>query len=129
MSDAVIGQQARVRRHANLLVQGGSVLTPNGAERIKVACADGRIVALGDLQGIWSADTTLDVTSSHVLLGVIDSQVHFREPGLTHKEDLEIGTRRGAPSVTTGPPAATAGPPMRGWPSPVGPSTPSFAAR
>ncbi len=92
MSDGDI-PQAGVRRHADLLVQGGTVLTPNGAERIDVACADGRIVALGDLQGTWSADTTLEATGLHVLPGVIDSQVHFREPGLTHKEDLESGTR------------------------------------
>ncbi|WP_350283495.1 dihydroorotase [Nitrosomonas sp.] len=82
-----------VGRHADLLVQGGTVITPNGAERIDVACADGRIVALGDLQRTWSADTTLNATNLHVLPGVIDSQVHFREPGLTHKEDIEAGTR------------------------------------
>jgi dihydroorotase len=35
----------------------------------------------------------LDATGLHVLPGAIDSQVHFREPGLTHKEDLESGTR------------------------------------
>ncbi|MEN5264754.1 dihydroorotase [Stenotrophomonas sp. TWI587] len=81
------------RRHADLLVQGGTVLTPGGAERIDVACVEGCIVALGDLQGIWSADTVLDATGLHVLPGVIDSQVHLREPGLTHKENLEAGTR------------------------------------
>jgi dihydroorotase len=86
-------EQARSRRHAELLVQGGIVLTPNGPERIDVACTDGRIVALGDLQGNWSAETMLDATGLHVLPGAIDSQVHFREPGLTHKEDLESGTR------------------------------------
>jgi dihydroorotase len=80
-------------RHADLLVRGGTVITPSGAERIDVACADGRIVALGDLQGAWSADTMLDATGLHLLPGVIDSQVHFREPGLTHKENLEAGTR------------------------------------
>jgi dihydroorotase len=93
MSHLSIGQQARVHRHADLLVQGGMVLTPNGAERIDLACADGRMAALGDLQGTWSAETRLDATGLHVLPGVVDSQVHFREPGLTHKEDLETGTR------------------------------------
>lgn len=83
----------RERRHADLLVHGGTVLTPNGAERIDVACVAGRIVALSDLHGHWSAETTLDASGLHVLPGVIDSQVHFREPGLTHKEDLEAGTR------------------------------------
>ncbi len=60
MSDADIGQQARVLRHADLLVHGGTVRTPNGDERIDLACADGRIVALGDLEGIWSDETTLE---------------------------------------------------------------------
>lgn len=81
------------QRHAELLVCGGTVITPNGAQRIDLACMDGRIVALGALEGAWSADTILDATGLHVLPGVIDSQVHFREPGLTHKENLEAGTR------------------------------------
>ena len=86
-------KQPRNHRYADLLVLGCTVLTPDGHERIDVACAEGRIVALGDLQGSWSAETTLDATGLHLLPGVIDSQVHFREPGLTHKEDLESGTR------------------------------------
>lgn len=89
-------------KRADLLVFGGTVMTPNGAERIDVACTNGRIVALGDLQGSWSADTTLDATGLHVLPGVIDSQVHFREPGLTHKEDLESGTRGAVLGGVTG---------------------------
>ncbi|VFR62522.1 Dihydroorotase [plant metagenome] len=80
-------------RHADLLVQGGTVITPNGPEHIDIACVGGRIVALGPLRGAWRADDTLDATGLHVLPGVIDSQVHFREPGLTHKETLEAGTR------------------------------------
>src|SRR5262249_16923182 len=39
------------------------------------------------------AGDTIDATGLHVLPGVIDTQVHFREPGLTHKEDLESGSR------------------------------------
>lgn len=81
------------RRHADLLVIGGALVTPNGVECADVACAAGRIVALGDLQRSWTADATLNAKGLHVLPGVIDSQVHFREPGLTHKETLEAGTR------------------------------------
>lgn len=77
-------------------------MTPNGAEQIDVACANGRIAALGELHGSWSADSTLDATGLHVLPGVIDSQVHFREPGLTHKEDLESGTRGAVLGGVTG---------------------------
>ncbi|WP_437881227.1 dihydroorotase [Pseudomonas sp. LRF_L74] len=81
------------QRHGDVLLLGGIVLTPNGAERIDVACRDGCIVALGDLRGRWSAENEMDIAGLLVLPGVIDSQVHFREPGLTHKEDLESGTR------------------------------------
>src|SRR5689334_16349053 len=81
------------RRHADLLVHGGTVMTPNGAEQIDIACVDGRVVALGALHGTWRADVLLDAVGLHVLPGVVDSQVHFREPGLTHKETFEAGTR------------------------------------
>ncbi|OYD21438.1 dihydroorotase [Oceanimonas baumannii] len=80
-------------KHADLLILGGTVITPNGTEQIDIASRNGNIVALGALQGEWSADTSLYARGLHVLPGIIDSQVHFREPGLTHKEDLEAGTR------------------------------------
>ncbi len=59
-------------------------------------------MALGDLGG-WHADTRLDATGLQVLPGVMDTQVHFREPGLTHKETLEAGTR--APCSAVSPPS------------------------
>ena len=52
----------------------------------------GKISAIGDLSSA-SAGETIDATGLHVLPGVIDTQVHFREPGLSHKEDLESGSR------------------------------------
>jgi len=76
----------------DLLLTGGTVLTPSGRERTTVGVRDGRVVALG-LPGTTPAARVLDVTGLHVLPGVIDTQVHFREPGLEHKEDLESGTR------------------------------------
>ena len=51
----------------------------------------GRIAAIGDLSQA-SAGRTIDCRGLHVLPGVIDTQVHFREPGATHKEDLEAGS-------------------------------------
>ncbi|WP_322880480.1 dihydroorotase [Pandoraea sputorum] len=84
------------RRYVDLLITGATVMTPNGAERVDVACRDGRVVAIGELAGTWSAQTVLDARGLHVLPGVIDSQVHFREPGLEHKENLEAGTRGAA---------------------------------
>ncbi|GAB5478473.1 MAG: dihydroorotase [Marinobacter nauticus] len=89
-------------KYADLLVVGGTVLTPNGSEQADLACRDGRIVALGCLQGQWDAVSTIDARGLHILPGVIDSQVHFREPGLTHKEDLETGTRGAVLGGVTG---------------------------
>ncbi|MCP6756237.1 amidohydrolase family protein, partial [Klebsiella pneumoniae] len=39
------------------------------------------------------AEVTVDATGLHLIPGVIDDQVHFREPGLTHKEDLYTASR------------------------------------
>ena len=51
----------------------------------------GRITAIGDL-GSVSAAQRMDCTGLTILPGVIDTQVHFREPGLEHKEDLATGS-------------------------------------
>ncbi len=93
MNTTIASDRTSEQCHADLLVHGGTVLTPNGQERIDVACRAGHIVALGDLRRRWTAEETLNASGLHVLPGVIDSQVHFREPGMTHKEDLDSGTR------------------------------------
>ncbi|MES1150378.1 MAG: dihydroorotase, partial [Dongia sp.] len=75
----------------DLTVLGGTVWTVNGPERTDIGIAGGRIAAFGDLARARSA-ATFDAAGLTVLPGAIDTQVHFREPGLTHKEDLESGT-------------------------------------
>ena len=75
----------------DLVISGGTVWTPNGAEKIDVGVQGGRIVALGDLSQAHTTER-FDATGLQVMPGVIDTQVHFREPGLTHKEDLNTGT-------------------------------------
>ncbi|MDZ4361808.1 dihydroorotase, partial [Brevundimonas sp.] len=56
---------------------------------------DGKIAFIGDLSQA-SAGETFDATGLTVLPGVIDTQVHFREPGLEWKDDLETGSRAAA---------------------------------
>lgn len=73
-----------------LVLAGGTVHTPSGAAVADVAVRDGRIVGIGTYS---DAARRIDCTGLDVLPGVIDSQVHFREPGLEHKEDLETGSR------------------------------------
>jgi dihydroorotase len=74
----------------DLILKGGIAATPSGIGPADVAVRDGRIAAIGAIAG--DASEVIDATGLHVLPGVIDSQVHFREPGLEHKEDLATGT-------------------------------------
>jgi dihydroorotase len=76
----------------DLVVRGGTIVTPNGVERADIGISDGRFAGFGDLSRAPAA-ATLDAAGLTVLPGVIDTQVHFREPGATHKEDIAHGTR------------------------------------
>ncbi|MBB6408072.1 dihydroorotase [Mesorhizobium sangaii] len=76
----------------DLILTGGTVVNHDGEGARDVGVKDGRIAAIGDL-GQASAGETIDCRGLHILPGVVDSQVHFREPGLEHKEDLETGSR------------------------------------
>jgi len=74
----------------DLKLVGGTVHLPSGPARADVGVRGGRIAEIG---AIGDAGETIDCTGLDILPGVIDTQVHFREPGLTHKEDLESGSR------------------------------------
>ncbi|TIM35643.1 MAG: dihydroorotase, partial [Mesorhizobium sp.] len=79
----------------DLILTGGTVVNHDGEGRRDIGLNGGRIAAIGDL-GQASAGETVDCRGLHILPGVVDSQVHFREPGLEHKEDLETGSRAAA---------------------------------
>jgi len=74
----------------DLVLSGGTVHTPSGPVQADVAVREGRILGVGNYP---DAARKIDCTGLDVLPGVIDSQVHFREPGLEYKEDLETGSR------------------------------------
>jgi dihydroorotase len=74
----------------DLVLTNGTVHTPSGPVQTDVAVRDGRILGLGFYP---DAARWIDCAGLDILPGVIDSQVHFREPGLEHKEDLESGSR------------------------------------
>jgi dihydroorotase len=74
------------------IVRGGTVVNQDGTAARDIGIRDGRIVALGTIPAA-AGGTVIDARGLHILPGVIDTQVHFREPGLTHKEDLETGSR------------------------------------
>ena len=75
----------------DLILRGGTCVTPAGVAEADVGVRRGRIVAIGALAKTGAAEV-VDCARLHVLPGVIDTQVHFREPGLEHKEDFATGT-------------------------------------
>jgi dihydroorotase len=75
-----------------ILIQGATVVLPTGSARTNVLI-DGPKIAQIDPAVHTQADETISARGLHLLPGVIDDQVHFREPGLTHKEDLHTATR------------------------------------
>jgi len=79
----------------DLMIAGGTLATPGGLIQGDVGLRDGRIAAIGRLERAAAAEV-LDAAGLHVLPGVVDTQVHFREPGLEHKEDLASGTAAAA---------------------------------
>src|SRR5258707_9174136 len=74
------------------ILKSGAVVNQDGEGVRDVGIAGGRIAEIGSL-GAASAGEIIDCKGLHILPGVIDTQVHFREPGQTHKEDLETGSR------------------------------------
>jgi dihydroorotase len=77
------------------LITGAECVLPSGIEQTTIGIKDGRIAAIG---------APVTATAEHVIKadglmlcpGFMDTQVHFREPGLEYKEDLESGTRGAA---------------------------------
>ena len=76
----------------DLILKGGTVVNHDGTGLRDIGVRGDRIAVIGDLSQA-SAGQVLDCRGLHILPGVVDSQVHFREPGLEHKEDLETGSR------------------------------------
>jgi dihydroorotase len=80
-----------MRESFDLLIRGGVVATPNGIAPADVGVIGGRIAAIGSLASA-AAEEIFEAKGLHVLPGVMDTQVHFREPGNAHKEDLASGS-------------------------------------
>src|SRR5687768_6510346 len=100
----------------DLVIRGGTIVNQDGLHPADVAISDGRIARIAAIPAA-SASITFDASGLHVLPGVIDTHVHFREPGGEEREDLESGSRAavlgGVTAVfdmpNTDPPTITAG--------------------
>ncbi|NRQ44473.1 dihydroorotase [Rheinheimera sp. YQF-2] len=87
-------------KYADTIIRGGTLVTPSGDVKADVALIQGKIAAIGGSG--WQAGHMIDAAGLHVLPGAIDTQVHFREPGLTHKEDIYHGSKGAVLGGVTG---------------------------
>ncbi|MBC5994680.1 dihydroorotase [Pontibacter cellulosilyticus] len=84
----------------SILIKNAQLVNEGSITTADVMVKDGRIAQIG--QSIAAeADETIDATGLHLLPGVIDDQVHFREPGLTHKANIETEARAAVAGGTT----------------------------
>lgn len=76
----------------DMLIRGALTVSHAGIAPADIGVRNGKTAAIGDLASA-DADEVIDAKGLHLLPGIIDTQVHFREPGNEHKEDLESGSR------------------------------------
>ena len=81
------------RNHrGSTLIRNAQVVFPNRTAVSNILLENGKIAAI-DAAPTTSADEVVDASELVLFPGLIDDQVHFREPGLTHKEDLGTASR------------------------------------
>jgi len=78
--------------HYDLIIKNGTVVSPAESFIADVAASGGKIAKVGILDSSDTSDDIFDASGLFVLPGVIDAHVHFRDPGLTEKEDFETGS-------------------------------------
>lgn len=77
-----------------LLVKGGYVVNEGSIQQLDVYIEGSTIKKIGPSLNISAEDVkVIDASGKYIIPGVIDDQVHFREPGLTHKADIESESR------------------------------------
>ena len=74
------------------LIIGAEVVFPDRIQKANILVENGSIVDTS-ADATTAADEVIDASGLHLIPGAIDDQVHFRDPGLTHKEDLATGSR------------------------------------
>ena len=85
---------------SRLLIRGGHCVRPDGVTQQNILIENGTFLDF-DPPASAHTDDLIDASGKHVFPGLIDDQVHFREPGLTHKEDLRTGSMSAAKGGVT----------------------------
>ena len=84
----------------NILIKNGFLATSQNTSKSDIFISNGKISKIGQLSDI-DAEHIIDASNKYILSGIIDPQVHFRDPGLTHKEDLRTGSMAAAAGGVT----------------------------
>jgi dihydroorotase len=82
--------------HFDLVIKNGTLVSDTGTYKAGIAVKDGKIIFTGEIDSSSGADEIFDAQGLYVLPGLIDAHVHFRDPGLTEKEDFETGSAAAA---------------------------------
>ncbi len=85
----------------DLLIKNGKVYTEAGFQDLDIAASGEKIAFLAVPGTIPQAEKTIDAKGKYVLPGLIDVHAHIRDPGFTHKEDFETGSRAAAAGGVT----------------------------
>ncbi len=85
----------------DLVIRGGTAVLPAGVIACDIGVREGRIAGLGSIPA-GQGGQEIDATGLTVLPGMIDTQVHFREPGGEYKEDLATGSKAAVLGGITG---------------------------
>jgi len=82
--------------HYDLVLKNGTIVTPTESYKTDIAVSGGKIAFIGKIKDCDTAAEVYDAEGKHILSGIIDAHVHFRDPGLTEKEDFETGSAAAA---------------------------------
>ena len=80
----------------DLILKNGTIVTSEQSFTGNVAVKGGKIALVGKIEEADTADEVYDADGKHILPGIIDAHVHFRDPGLTGKEDFRTGSAAAA---------------------------------
>jgi len=85
----------------DLIIKNVRIVTDIAIKEADIYVKDGKISSIGFLEARPAADVVIDGNGMLALPGLVDTHVHFREPGMVQKEDFETGTKGAAAGGTT----------------------------
>jgi dihydroorotase (multifunctional complex type) len=85
----------------DLIIKDANIVSPEAVTLGNVLVKDGKIVSIGAIPDGAEAVRTIDAEGKYLLPGCVDVHVHFRDPGLTYKEDFSTGSMAAAAGGVT----------------------------